>query len=400
MLSFFSKLNKILKLRFVSAMSLFAVLSLGTTSCEDSFIFENDEDCHPGINLRFVYDYHMEKDANAFPANVDCVTVYVLDMEDNYIGKFFSETTDVLRDESYRMHIPLDEGSYRLLVYGGMSCNHSTFSFSPDWQYDTRALGHRDDIRVTLPVNEKGISDKKLHDIDERWGGLFYGYLNVTITEADWQSVPDCRTETVYLMKDTNTIQVILQELSQPDQMNHEDYIFQIIDDNFVLDGYNRIVKTATDTYQPLYTPYEQETKTMGTIQVGDHNGDQVVEDYTKILKVAFAEFATSRLHVDNLDTARLVVYTHKEHNEDGSPKEIINIPLITYLLMTKGFGNNWIRPNDVLAERHPDANNTDQQFLDRQSNWSLIFFLQRNKWVKTHIVVNNWTVRVNDIEL
>lgn len=385
MFNIFKNNTTIKKSRLLPIIGGMMLMAAGLSSCEDNIIYEEDKDCHPGINLRFVYDYHMEKDANAFPANVDCVTVYVLDMENNYVGKFFSETTDVLRDESYRMHIPLDEGQYRLLVYGGMSCNHSTFNFSPEWQYDTRALGHRDDVRVTLPVDKDGMSDKKLHDIEERWGGLFYGTLDISIDEHDWTSVAESRTETVYLMKDTNNIQIVLQELSQPDQMNVDDYHFKIIDDNFVLDGYNNFVSTVTDNYQPYYLPYATETRQMGMIQTSGRDGEPATVDNSKILKVACAELSTSRLFVDNLDKCRLIVTTDLEHESDGSPKEIINIPLISYLIMTKGFGVNWIK--------------TDQEYLDRQSLWNLVFFLQRNKWVKTHIVVNNWTVRLNNIE-
>ncbi len=42
-----------------------------------------------------------------------------------------------------------------------------------------------------------------------------------------------------------------------------------------------------------------------------------------------------------------------------------------------------------------------DQEFLDRENNWSLIFFLDNNhNWIRTHIVVNDWIVRINDAEL
>ena len=41
-----------------------------------------------------------------------------------------------------------------------------------------------------------------------------------------------------------------------------------------------------------------------------------------------------------------------------------------------------------------------DQEFLDRENNWSLIFFLDNNhNWIRTHIVVNDWIVRINDAE-
>ena len=63
---------------------------------------------------------------------------------------------------------------------------------------------------------------------------------------------------------------------------------------------------------------------------------------------------------------------------------EIINIPLINYLLMLK---------SDLYASMD------SQEFLDRESEWSMIFFLSPNlEWIKTYIKINDWTVRINDI--
>ena len=41
------------------------------------------------------------------------------------------------------------------------------------------------------------------------------------------------------------------------------------------------------------------------------------------------------------------------------------------------------------------------QEFMDRISEWSLVFFLDSgNRWINTHIVVNDWVVRINNAEL
>lgn len=64
----------------------------------------------------------------------------------------------------------------------------------------------------------------------------------------------------------------------------------------------------------------------------------------------------------------------------------MLNIPLNEYLLL--------------LKSDHFDKMG-DQEFLDRENNWSLIFFLDNNhNWIRTHIVVNDWIVRINDTEL
>ncbi len=340
-------------------------LSMIAASCES--IYDDQSDCPRGVSLRFVYEYHMERGANAFPANVDCITVYVFDREGNYVTQF-SETSEVLQDEKYRMLLPLDAGSYDLLVYGGLACDQPRFEISPVTK------SKMDDIKVTLPHTADGMSDKKLHDTENRTGGLFYGVASVDLLDDDY------REETVYMMKDTNNIQVILQEIDSPYTVDYADYEFKIIDDNFVLDSENKVVETATVGYQPHYAPYAAENRIMGYVEYVNSNGAELHHDEEKPVQVACAEFSTSRLVVEHLATAHLVV-TDKYTGED-----IIDLPLIKYLAGIRGFGENWIK--------------SDQEFLDRQSRWTLMFFLQSGVWMNVRVAVNDWTVRFNSAEL
>lgn len=362
--------------------------ALGLSSC-DNVVYDDDPNC-PGVALRFVYNHHMEPtvgaDGNAFPGNVDCVNVLVFDTLGNYVTQF-AETSTVLRDENYRMELPLDTGYYHLVVYGGTACENSTFELNATEWTSTRAAGNtKDDIRVTLPLNEQGYSNKQLHDIEARTGGLFYGTYDLHLTQEDLDT-PELQVHTVYLVKNTNNIQIILQELSNPYKIDYADYNFKIVDDNFVLDGYNKTISVATDDFQPYYSPYAAENRIMGYVDVeGKNNGEPVEIDSTRIVQVACAEFSTSRLLIEHIATARLVVTSTKEKDKNGNDKEIINIPLITYLSAIRGFGDSWIK--------------SDQEFLDRQSRWTMMFFLLKNVWVSARVCINDWTVRVNDIEL
>ena len=93
---------------------------------------------------------------------------------------------------------------------------------------------------------------------------------------------------------------------------------------------------------------------------------------------VAYAELSTSRLMTAN--HPRLLITAR----EDG--REIVNIPLNDYLLLLK---------SDLYADMPA------QEFLDRESEWSLIFFLDDNNlWLQTVIVINDWVVRLNNIPL
>lgn len=341
------------------------LLSIIATSCES--IYDDQSDCPRGVSLRFVYEYHMERGANAFPTNVDCVTVYVFDSEGNYVTQF-SETSEVLSSESYRMLLPLGAGSYDLLVYGGLACNERRFDITP------AEASKRSDMKVTLPRNAEGASDKQLHDIENRTGGLFYGALSVTLLEDDYKE------ETVYMMKDTNNIQVILQEIDSPFKVDYANYEYKIIDDNFVLDSENKVVETVTKDSEPYYVPYASENRIMGYVEYVNRNGSLLAETIEKPVQVACAEFSTSRLVIEHLSTAHLVITDRR------TGTDIIDISLIKYLAGIRGFGDSWIK--------------SDQEFLDRQSRWTLMFFLQSGVWTDVRISVNWWTVRFNEAEL
>ena len=142
-------------------------------------------------------------------------------------------------------------------------------------------------------------------------------------------------------------------------------FTFTITDDNTLMDHENNLIPNGTVNY----TPWAQGTLAAGTTETGEQEA-----------KVAYAEFSTGRLVTRTHQTPRLVVMNKETGNK------VIDIPLINYLLLLK-------------SERY--ATMGAQEFLDRESDWSLIFFLnEEGNWLRTHIVVNDWIVRLNDMEL
>ena len=99
-------------------------------------------------------------------------------------------------------------------------------------------------------------------------------------------------------------------------------------------------------------------------------NGDEAL--------LAFAEFSTSRLMQSH--DARLVI------SRRSDMKTIVDIPLINYLLMLKS---------------QEFATMGSQEFLDRESRWNMVFFLDNTgSWIRTYIKINDWVVRINNAEL
>ena len=379
-----SKLNKL------AILGGLLLLSNALTSCDA--VYDDLPDCEMGVSLRFVYEYNMLR-ANAFGPEVDCITVLVFDKDGNYV-KSQSETTEVLMDEDYRMPLALEPGDYHLVVYGGLTCEEAKFNFAPDWIKSRAGSGTVNDIRVSLPADADGVSNKQLQNLEKREGGLFFGTLDISIDKLKDFNGVNRRVETVYMMKDNNNIMIMLQEVTNPTDMDVNDYTVRIVDDNFLFDGENNVLSTNTDSYVTSYLPFAQENRLAGYVDPNQRQGAHVEEDDDKPVQVACFELATSRLLDKHMQSARLVITTCREHNPDGTDREIINVPIITYLTLARPFSASWIKGDEEKGI------SPDQEYLDREDTWSMMFFLQKDRWINTHISVNSWIVRINDIEL
>lgn len=337
-----NKTTKIIPIARLFSMVLVAMLATAALLSSCHGIYNDLEPCPHGIRLRFVYDYNMEF-ANAFHSQVDCVTLLVYDEQGRSVASY-TETGDVLSDENYRMTIDLEKGNYHLVAYGGLACEKASFRMKSVPVVDANVK----DLQVEMTQNGQA-SSANLHP-------LFHGMLDVDVHEDTYQE------STVYLMKNTNNIRVILQQMNyQP--VESDDFSFTITDDNTLFAADNSLIPNGTITY----SPWAQGERKTGVTEEGETE-----------VQVAYAELSTSRLTTGN--HPRLVI----KRNTDG--EEVVNIPLNQYLLLLK-------------SDRFSSMGS--QEFLDRESDWSLIFFLDKNgEWIRTHIVINDWIVRINDAEM
>ena len=336
-----------MKFRSVILKSFFRLglscLSLGVIFNSCNTIWTGEELCNQGLLLKFIYDYNMEY-ADAFSNKVDCVTLMVYDDKGNHLLTQ-TEMSSVLKEEGYRMTIDLDPGNYHLVAYGGVACDESSFEFT---NLTTRASEYTDRL-VRMKEGEEGT---KLHD-------FFYGTVGVTVNDNRYDDA------VLPLMKNTNNIRVILQQLNgEPVQV--EDFQFLITDDNTLFSYDNSLIPVGGVSYSPWIKG--QTSTGTSTAGVSTENNEVVV---------AFAEFSTSRLVTYN--SPRLII------RRKDAETDVINIPLNNYLMLLK-------------SSQYSEMGR--QEFLDRESDWSLIFFLDAYmSWINTHIVINDWVVRINHIE-
>lgn len=318
-------------------------LVMGLSSC--SLVWMDQENCPQGLSLQFVYDHNMEF-TDAFNQKVHCVSVLVFDEKGNHIVTL-EETSDALRNEDYRMTLDMEPGDYTLVAYGGHPCEDRSFNIT---QYGTRSASdlHISNLYAEME-HDNFVSDDQKHD-------FYHGAHSFSVSSRKVSE------EKVFLKKNTNNIRVVLQQLNG-EEMTAGQFTFEITDDNSCMNHQNDVVSKGT----VQYLPYATGQSTVGTAADGE----------TPVHAV-YAEFSTSRL---TTGTSPKLVIRNAESNED-----VVNIPLNNYLLLLK-------------SQKYSDM--SDQEYLDRESDWSVVFFLDPgHRWINTHIVVNDWTVRLNDTEL
>lgn len=323
-------------------MLITIALVLNFLSCDR--MHEHLQPCDEGFRIRFIYDYNMEF-ANGFPSQVDCLTVLFFDNDGNYVTTRTENSTD-LSDENWRMIVDLPAGEYTILAYGGMDCDKSSFRFVTDPQA-TKLQDVEVELKSSCLTSPEGTN---LHP-------LFYGRLSAEIPSNSTHYTD----VTVPMMKDTNNLRVILQQVDGS-AIDASRFDFKVTDNNTLFAWDNNLLPQPTVTYAPW---------TKGNVSPGLLPNEEPVS-------AVFAEMSFPRLVTGS--EARFTV------TNALSGEKVIDIPLVNYLLLLK-------------SEQFKEM--PSQEFLDRESRWSMIFFLDRNhQWLQTQIVINDWVVRLNNPEL
>lgn len=343
-------------------LSIIAILSL--SSC--SMMTEEEPDCNPYYKVRFRFDRNMQY-ADAFSTQVGEVDLYVFDTDGKLVWKGHEEGTP-LSEEGYMMDLPVTPGKYDIVAWCrkrhenaagfNMAGGDNPLSFS--------------DLRMTMDREHDTETAHSTTDLD----ALFHGKISNVELPDEWGT----HVVNLPLTKDTNSIRIMLVHLSGQ-EIKEGDFNFKITDRNGYLDHDNTILDDEAIEYRP-WAVTEGLAQTLPPV-VPD-NGENENDDYrggsraiTEIHSLV-AEMTTSRLQ-----TCRRPVLT-VTRRYDG--EKIIEIPVIDYFMMVKG-------------EYY--KNMTDDEFLDRQDDYSMTFFLKEDgSWYKAVVDILSWRVVLQNTDL
>ena len=266
--------------------------------------------------LHFVYDYNM-KFADAFQSEVTKAALFICDDKGNFISR-----RDIVGEELKANNIVLDlaPGTYYALTWAGLD------EESYEWPDLTPGASTLEDIRVRTLRGADGTQPRELEPL---WHAL-----DTLVISGERHEDKE-----ISLAKNTNKLRLVLQD-TDGNSMDVDDFTFAVTADNGYMDYDNHLLDDPVITYLPYYTD-----------NVDIAEGDSLMGRPTNQM-VAVAELNTMRL-MDNVNY-RLIV-RHKGWEDD-----VLNVNLCNYLLLTKMEGHA------ISA----------QEYLDRQDEYSIIFFL------------------------
>ena len=316
---------------------------------------DDASDCPNGVwvKLKATMDveYGSKYNDQSFANDLDNIILWVFDEKGVFIEKHTARS-ETLKQNDNTMYLDMDPGNYKMVVWTGTA----------DTRYEVTNM-----IPSTSTIEELKV--RVARDVLNRRSGklssLWHGHIeDVVVKRAEYTYV------TIELLKNTNTVIAVLQDISGND-FNSNDYSFEIIADNGYMDYDNNLLPDEWINYNA----YLIETATVS---------DENARNETTNVSVARAELNTLRLMADK--SSRFVVT-----NKEGVA--ILDINLTAYLLLTREY---YIGSNG--AEMSP------QGYLDYEDMYRIIFFLSptgnsANPYLCTSLKINGWIVRLNDQE-
>lgn len=335
-------------------ISLPTVLLAATLFSGCSMVTDDLEPCPAQLRIKFVYDYNI-KWGDAFVHEVPSVNVWAFDDSGAPVWSG-SASGEELKSGTFYMNTPLPEGNYDFVAWCGLQDNE---------QFDlaTYSPKSKEELEVTMQT----IEEDGLYKSATRLSPIFHASMSEEYEVNP--NLPTQKTVTASLMKDTKDIRVILRNLNGEEIVDQDYTVTITIPDNCEYGWNNNLLPSHTVTYSPWDIRYGITTNPEDTdIQSGDTRAYEGA--LTSIATLVF-DLSTGRL----MENSKAILKIHR--NWDN--RDLVNINLIEYLLLIKG------HYGDI----------SDQEYLDRQDDYSIAFFLdpRSDYYVGNVVFINGWAV-------
>ena len=291
------------------------------------------------LYLRFRYDYNLARE-DWFADQVGAVKVFLFSAEGKYI-RTLTESGAALKKPGYRMPIP-----YKL-----KGCTAVVWAGKTERFYSLPAMSAGDPIeKLALKYEPK--ENVSSNHLDTLWHS---GPLPL-FTEGYTGD-----TETASLVRNTNDVTVGISRGNTPLDMSAFDIVIKSADG-----AYNYKNEPSDGTRLITYCPCPEENSG----RTPDAGG--VLPSEVRLHTLRFVKGSDITFSITEKSTGKAI-------DIGGSTQ----VDLIGYLLRSKPEGMG------------------DQEYLDRQDEYNMTFFLdEQNQWINSVILINSWRVVLSNVDV
>lgn len=346
--------------RNLAVMVCAALVCLTVLPSCDSWLYDEEEDCSVHYLLKFRYDMNL-KWADAFANEVSSVHLYAFDMSGMLVWQR-EDVTDPATAGDYSMPLDLPAGDYRLLAWCGLRNDGEQ---GESFTVPQAVVGETRIEQLQCSLNR--MYDSAGAYSMERLHRLFHGAMEVSLPADNDGGTYEY---TMCLTKDTNHIRVVLHHLSGED-VDVNQFNFRIEDENGLLAHDNGLLEDETI----IYHPWKKQNGEAGI----DRDGSRA----TVYVNGAIADLTVGRMMATHRGRMFLTIT-----NRQG--ETVARVPAIDHALLAK----------DYYEEEYGHKMD-DQEFLDREDEYVMTFFLdENNRWISAYIMINSWRVVLNEVEV
>lgn len=351
-----------------------ALFTLTFSSCESIYDYEGD--CEPKHKVRFVYDMNL-KWADAFPSEVKSVNLYLFDEDGLFVTEYLGRGEE-LSNPGYLMDLDVPAGkSYTFVAWGGLyneGAEKESFTVTDPVEGVTKL----DDFictmnTLTTPPTTKAGEDAEVAKeySDSRLYFLYHGMLEDEFLADDQEGLTYIHT--IYLTKDTNHIRVILQELDHDGIKDPDAFEVSIENVDGVMAYNNDLLGNTPIEFLPWYKAIDW----LGIGSIDEENA--TVTNKPGLV----TDLSVGRMMDYQKDSMMLTIKNKAEN------KIVARVPVIQYALLQR-----------VYYEEAYGHQMSEQEFLDRQDEYVLTFFLQGGKWIYATIDILQWRLVIHNYDL
>lgn len=343
---------------------------------------EDLQPCETLVQLHFKYDYNIPR-ADMFSDHVGEVRLFVIDDATNNVVK---ETVVSNRDNGDAIKNHPDDQFFKVVMNDltpGQSYRFAAIALQRP--YD-ETLSHQEDKFVgTLPASGNLVTDLQMKltrsnvpDSQDRYevvapgcglDTLWMGHTTKAIKIPQNTGMYTIN-DTISMVRDTKYLSLTLRQLDNPTEISDEDFRIEITDANGWLGWDNELIADQT----LLYTPHQQ-----WTTEVLSSEGD-----------------VTERAAHFDISFSRLMYYTGAMASKNASLRifrvsdneKVVDINLASILSQGRNAFEIY--------------NYSPQEYLDREYDYDLDFFLKGGDWQYISVKVNvmAWAIRIQHEKL